>query len=319
MTAFLRIYEPLDAWHEVPAPAGDLASRERAAALRAASALPPRGVVDRDLGPEHSDARDASPLPGFVLSPTAPDGVARVCPADLRLRTLLAIEDLRLTIAPPLLHSLLPPAAVAEAGAQLAEWTSSGLSRAPHVRSSNWRIPLVWLTAFLPTQRVVGGGAGTGHDAGETPAGPDQQLRDTAGAQVSASDPASTQADADRRTPPLRSAPRTLRYQAPMADARRCVARALAAVRRVPTDLLAVGELEGLGRWLEEFHARSIVELDYAGLAGLFGDIDGVDDSVAEVASAIAELRTTSFEHGIERLTVVHDRWAVLRAIGRAS
>ena len=326
MTAFLRIYEPLDVWQEPPTPGGDLASRERAAALRAASALPPRIVGDLDL---EFDAEPAGPagqsgggerFTGSVLSPVAPDGVVRVCPADLTWRALLAIEELRLTTAPPLLYSFLPAATVTQAGRQLAERTPSGTSSAPHVLSSNWRIPLAWFAAFQPEQRVMGEDTGADPGAvGDAPTDAGSGRGTAAGSRASASGTASTQADGDRRTPPLRSAPRALRYLAPMADARRCVARALAAVRRVRTDLLAAGELEGLGRWLEEFHARSVVELDYAGLVGLFGDIDGVDDSVTEVAAAIADLRTTSSEHGIERLTVVHDRWAALRAVGRAS
>ena len=54
----------------------------------------------------------------------------------------------------------------------------------------------------------------------------------------------------------------------PMAQARRRVARGLHALRKALTEGPAVGSVEALGRWLEEFHPRSLVELDYGGLVG---------------------------------------------------
>jgi hypothetical protein len=50
----------------------------------------------------------------------------------------------------------------------------------------------------------------------------------------------------------------------------------------------AVGELAEVGRWLEEFHPYSLVELDYGGLVHLVSD-DALrgDQSVAEIRAAI--------------------------------
>ena len=70
-----------------------------------------------------------------------------------------------------------------------------------------------------------------------------------------------------------------------MSAARRRVARALRTLRTrlgdLDVELDVVDELEDLGRWLEEFHARSWVELDYAGLARLLGpEVVAEDTSV---------------------------------------
>ena len=62
-------------------------------------------------------------------------------------------------------------------------------------------------------------------------------------------------------------------------------------------------ELEELGRWLEEFHARSWVELDYAGLARLLGpEVVAADTSVADVAAAVAALAAGDEEGAVLHL-----------------
>ena len=83
-----------------------------------------------------------------------------------------------------------------------------------------------------------------------------------------------------------------LRYRTPMVQARRRLARALRTLR----DHIDEGPLtEGLvdvGRWLEEFHPRSLVELDYGGLVHALphGSLEA-DRSAADVAEGIAALR----------------------------
>ena len=62
-------------------------------------------------------------------------------------------------------------------------------------------------------------------------------------------------------------------------------------------------ELEELGRWLEEFHARSWLELDYAGLARLLGpEVVAADTSVADVAAAVAALAAGDEEGAVAHL-----------------
>ena len=108
--------------------------------------------------------------------------------------------------------------------------------------------------------------------------------------------------------------------------------RALAVARRVARPLLPEVELEELGRWLEEFHARSVVELDFGAIAGLSAllrtDQSGVGSvawggSVEAVSQAIAQLRSAAsqrdVEIGIEQLEQVRARWNAVRAFERAS
>jgi len=53
----------------------------------------------------------------------------------------------------------------------------------------------------------------------------------------------------------------------------------------------ASAALEEIGRWLEEFHPHSLVELDYGGLVQLLDD-DALraDQSVAEVSATVSAL-----------------------------
>ncbi len=84
---------------------------------------------------------------------------------------------------------------------------------------------------------------------------------------------------------------RSLLYRAPMAQSRRRVARALVALRRGLDEGPAVTGVEDLGRWLEEFHPRSVVEVDYGGLVDLLDDESlRADESARDVAEALARL-----------------------------
>ena len=76
-----------------------------------------------------------------------------------------------------------------------------------------------------------------------------------------------------------------------MSRARRRTARALAVLRRTVEDGDVAAGLEDLGRWLEEFHPRSLVELDYGGLVHLLDDTAlAEDESARDVATALAAL-----------------------------
>jgi hypothetical protein len=49
--------------------------------------------------------------------------------------------------------------------------------------------------------------------------------------------------------------------------------------------------VEDLGRWLEEFHPRSLVELDYGDLVHLLDDAELTqDESARDMAGALAKL-----------------------------
>ena len=84
---------------------------------------------------------------------------------------------------------------------------------------------------------------------------------------------------------------RELVYRTSMSRARRRLARTLAVLRRTMGDDGVVALVEDLGRWLEEFHPRSLVELDYGGLVHLVADDDLLqDESARDVADAVAAL-----------------------------
>ncbi|WP_333770283.1 hypothetical protein [Streptomyces sp. IBSBF 2435] len=106
-----------------------------------------------------------------------------------------------------------------------------------------------------------------------------------------------------------------LRYRTPMVQARRRVARGLRVLREAFDDgSPLVDGLIDVGRWLEEFHPRSLVELDYGGLVHALGPDGLADDrSAADVAEGLAALRAgDSGAAGVayERLT---ERWRSVR------
>ena len=109
-----------------------------------------------------------------------------------------------------------------------------------------------------------------------------------------------------------------------MSAARRRVARALRTLRTrlgdLDVELDVVDQLEDLGRWLEEFHARSWVELDYAGLARLLGpEVVAEDTSVADVAAAVAALGAGDEEGAVLTYRTVVDRWSAVAALEHAN
>ncbi|WP_048832966.1 hypothetical protein [Streptomyces varsoviensis] len=71
-----------------------------------------------------------------------------------------------------------------------------------------------------------------------------------------------------------------------------------------------------VGRWLEEFHPRSLVELDYGGLVHVVPEADLADDrSVEDVAEGLTALREgdgagagAAYERLTERWSAVRDR-----------
>jgi hypothetical protein len=113
--------------------------------------------------------------------------------------------------------------------------------------------------------------------------------------------------------------PAALFYLTPMAQARRRVARAYRALReRVPSGALASG-VEELGRWLEEFHPRSLVELDYGGLVHLLGAGLAEEDSVGEIEAGVAALRAGDGREAARMYETVTERWRRVHALRYAS
>ncbi|MEV2252465.1 hypothetical protein AB0I94_18120 [Streptomyces sp. NPDC050147] len=109
------------------------------------------------------------------------------------------------------------------------------------------------------------------------------------------------------------SAP-VLRYRTPMVQARRRVARGLKTLRDTLDEGPLVEGLTDVGRWLEEFHPRSLVELDYGGLVHALpeGQLDG-DHSAADVAEGIEALRNGDGEAAGETYARLMERWRAVR------
>ena len=352
--AYLRIYEPLSAfaaderarWSNYAASAdrprrAHALAQEYADELRRMSARPPVIVPARESGDAY--VRWA-------------DGITYICPWQTRLRSWLALRTLRSTAAAPLSDAFAPRQAAA-AAESFAKWESQGGSARVYIQTSGWSVPLPWFVPFAPAERwlVLGtpGGAGPPGGAGGTEGGdgaegaPDAEgargsegARGAAGARGAtggrgaaeargAADMSPAEGSKGRATA---SATRMLVYATAMSQARRRVARCLATTRRVSVRgleeaaqvaaaLVQIGDdLEEIGRWLEEFHPHSLVELDYGGLVQLMDDdtLRG-DQSVAEVTAACSALAGGELELATAMYQRLRTRWRALEAIESGS
>ncbi|WP_217546121.1 hypothetical protein [Streptomyces sp. GbtcB6] len=108
--------------------------------------------------------------------------------------------------------------------------------------------------------------------------------------------------------------PPMLRYRTPMVQARRRVARALRTLKDTVEEGPLIDGLVDVGRWLEEFHPRSLVELDYGGLVHALpaGDLED-DHSAADVAAGIEALRQGDGAAAGEAYGRLVERWRTVR------
>ncbi len=297
--AYLRVYEPLSAFREP--------ELSRWAAY-AASPTRPRRL--NALEAEHAESlRRVMAMPPVVVPEDESedayirwaDGVTYVCPWQTRLRSWLALGHLRATTRPPLADAFSPEQAAkaAEAAEAFSRKYGDITSLRTYIQTSAWHVPLSWFALFSPAERWLALGQA-----------------DQSGVAV----------------PATAAAVRTLIYATAMAQARRRLARALAAVRKglhgplsgpddVRRDSLAItAQLEDVARWLEEFHPRSVVELDYGGLVNLLDD-DALrgDQSVAEIGAAISGLARSEPELAIAMYRRAAARWQRLRAAESAN
>ena len=300
--AYLRIYEPVSAFHEPDrsrwaayaiSPArprrGDSLAVEHAEALRRAITTTRAAIPERES--EHAYVRRA-------------DGITYVCPWQTRLRCLLAYGRM-LSAAGSAMPGVMPfvpgvaPAGRDDQAAALARLEAAGRrhpSARPHIRGSVWTVPLAWFVPFAATERWVSLGPGRGSAAVVLTSGT--------------------------------SATRAVVYVTPMYRARRRVARGLAALRDLaggwdgaPGGLSrAVDDLAEVGRWLEDFHPHSLVELDYGGLVHLLSD-DALrgDQSVAEIGAAIDGVAWKERELAVAMYMRAHGRWRAFAEFEQAN
>lgn len=275
--AYLRVYEPLASFPE----------GEREHWVRYAK---------RDRTPTAQDElrralADLLPTPP-VAAPSGEsadafvaevDGVVCVCPWRTRLRRWQALTALtqaagedELALPQPVLDAAVPPVVRRQATADYEQWLSRNPDARPWIRTALWHVPVRWFVLFSPEEKEFAK-PGTGQESG-------QQF--------------------------------LLRYRTPMVEARRRLARGLKVLREELEEGPLVEGLVDVGRWLEEFHPRSLVELDYGGLAHAIPEERlAEDESAADVAEGIAALREGDGERAgtaYERLT---DRWRAVREL----
>ncbi|MHC0431513.1 hypothetical protein ACX6XY_15170 [Streptomyces sp. O3] len=209
------------------------------------------------------------------------DGVLCVCPWRTRLRGWLALDELAGRFPAPVLDAVLPPVVRGQAAADYERWRERNPDARPWIRTSVWQIPLSWFVLVSDGERQYDEGAAAVHGG--------------------------------------RAAP-VLRYRTPMVQARRRVARGLKTLRDALEEGPLIDGLVDVGRWLEEFHPRSLVELDYGGLVHALpaGQLDA-DHSAADVAEGIEALRAGDGAGAAEAYARLVERWRAVRERQSAS
>ncbi|NEA52247.1 hypothetical protein [Streptomyces sp. SID10815] len=204
------------------------------------------------------------------------DGVVCVCPWRTRLRAWRALDELAGELPAVVLDAALPPLLRHQAAQDHERWLARNPDARPWIRTATWQVPLTWFVVVADEEREYTKGTGAGADCGD-------------------------------------GAP-SLRYRTPMVQARRRVARGLRALRDAIDEGPLIDGLMDVGRWLEEFHPRSLVELDYGGLVHVLpaGDLEG-DHSAADVAEGIEALRRGDAESAGEAYGRLVERWRAVR------
>ena len=293
--ASLRVYEPLAAFSG-PARARweEYAARGDAPSAAAAAAAEREAPVRACAGAATGVLPDLDEQ-AFV---TERDGVRLVCPWGLRLRSLEALEEFLSDVPEPLVKAYLPRALERDLDELIDAERLAGADehgqKHRHVLTSNWHVPLRWFVLVDAAEREVQLG---------TPAAPVEGGVDgpaTAGTR--------------------RRSGRSLVYRTPMSRARRRVARGLEVLRRTVEDGVVTAGVEDLGRWLEEFHPRSLVELDYGGLVHLLDDEQlEQDESARDVTLALAALGEGDADRAAAAYARVTARMKTLQAVESAN
>ncbi|WP_413758284.1 hypothetical protein [Streptomyces sp. MMBL 11-3] len=272
--SYLRVYEPLAAF---PEPERDHWSRY--------ARRPERPSYQDELRRSLADLLPVPPVAvpvhesgdAFVADV---DGVLCVCPWRTRLRGWEALGDLGEELPALVLDAALPALVRRQATQDYERWLSRNPDARPWIRTSTWQVPLHWFVLVSDEEREYDKGGGSGGGSG---------------------------AAAEEDAP-------VLRYRTPMVQARRRVARALRTLRETLDEGPLIDGLVDVGRWLEEFHPRSLVELDYGGLVHVLpaGELDG-DHSAADVAGGIEALRAGDGAAAGEAYGRLVERWRSVR------
>ena len=281
-SAFLRVYEPLAAFD------GPARRRWEAYVAEGAAVTPAQGVVrERAAALRAVAGRPPRVVPAVEEHAyvTEVDGVTLLCPWQTRLRALEALDDFTADLPDEVVRAFLPLEAVRTAADELERERADRAGERTAQLTSPWHVPLRWFVLVGAEERQVRlGPPGAG------------------------------------RTSVDRLAGRGLVYRTAMSRARRRTARALAVLRRTVEDGDVAAGLEDLGRWLEEFHPRSLVELDYGGLVHLLDDTAlAEDESARDVATALAALAAGDATAATEAYARVTARMKALQSVESAN
>lgn len=110
-----------------------------------------------------------------------------------------------------------------------------------------------------------------------------------------------------------------LRFVAGLDAVRRRIARAAAVLAATLPQVPTLGDLQELGRWLDQFHRMGRVELDYGGLATLFGEQLAEETSVADLATGLDALTRGDGAAAATAYQRVAGRWRDLQLRESAS
>jgi hypothetical protein len=126
--------------------------------------------------------------------------------------------------------------------------------------------------------------------------------------------------DADERELVTRRGRRALRYRTEISKARRRAHRGVSVLRKSVGDAPITEAVEEGARWLEEFHPRSVVELDYGGLVDLLSDdVLEEDDSPKLVAAGLAGLSRGDADAATEAYEKLVSRWRAVQLLERCN
>ena len=283
--AELRVYEPLAAF--------DVEERRRWQQYAQAPAVPTGQAGsrrERIVGLVAAcRATPAVPRPGDAGEHAAVlrgESGLLICPLRTELRCWQAAAETRAKLPPEVSRVVLSDSEIALAIAAHERWLAEHPTRRSHVQQHRWTVPVRWFLLFDRDERRLQLGPRGIDDARELAA----------------------------------ATTRSLVSRPAMAQARRRVARGLQVLRKALPDGPAVTSVEAMGRWLEEVHPRSLVELDYGGLVDLCGDAQlRADDSVADVVEAIAALSRGDNKAATAAYERVTDRWRAAQSVETAN
>jgi hypothetical protein len=219
------------------------------------------------------------------------DGLTYICPWRLQLRAWNAMDDFRSQLPDELRDAFFPPALSAAAEDARDVWVASNPEIKAGILTSTWQVPVAWFIAFEATERRLVLGERSAHGVpGRSSSGAPEGLD------------------------------RAMVYLTAMSRARRRNAQGLRIVRRIFGEGPATDSIEEVGRWLENFHPHSLVELDYGGLVHLVDDDTlSEDNSVADVNEAIERLVAGDLSAAGGCYERVVGRWRSIAAMEHAN